>query len=67
MVVLPEIKGAHEVAVLVKCLPNIADGAALIEQYASLVAAGAKIDAAQDMYDGIMERVSAEMRKEFSK
>lgn len=65
MILPPEVKGALEVAVLVKCMPNLADGAALIEQYASLVAAGAKIDAAQDMYDGILDRVGAEMRKEF--
>jgi len=60
--ILPELSGAKEIAVLVKCMPNIEDCAALIEQYAQTVASGAKLDASQAMYDGIMARIGEQMR-----
>jgi hypothetical protein len=41
----PKMTTALEVAVLVKCLPNIQQAADLIEQYARSVAAEAKLDA----------------------
>lgn len=61
--ILPEIKGAEEVAILVKCMPNISDCAALIEQYARTVASGAVLDASQAAYEQVLNRLSQEMAR----
>lgn len=49
--ILPEAKGALEIAILVRLMSNLHDAAALIDQYAQTVASGAKLDATQDAYD----------------
>lgn len=50
----PEMTTAMEVAVIVKCLPNIQDAADLIEQYARTVASGAVVDATAAVYDRVL-------------
>jgi hypothetical protein len=55
----PKMTTAMEVAVLVKCLPNIKDAADLIDQYARTVASGAVVDATAEAYD----RVFASLNK----
>ena len=59
--ILPELAGAKEVAVLVKCMPNLEQAAELIEQYARTVAAGARLDATIEAYDRIQEQIATEM------
>jgi len=56
--ILPELCGAKEVAVLVKCMPNIEACAELIELYARNVAAGAKLDRTLADFDRIQTRVA---------
>ena len=55
----PKMTTALEVAVLVKCLPNLQDAADLIEQYGRTVASGAVVDACAEAYD----RVFASLHK----
>lgn len=42
---IPKITTAMEVVILIKMLPDHEDGARLVEEYAQMVAAGAKLDA----------------------
>jgi hypothetical protein len=48
----PKIATALEIAVLVKCVSH-SDGAALIEQYARTIAAGAALDATNEAHNRI--------------
>lgn len=53
---------AIEIAVLVKGMSNITEAARLIDQYAATVAAGAKLEGVQQVYDRIddlLPKVSA--------
>jgi len=61
--ILPELKGAKEVAVLVKCMPNLDDCAELIEQFARTAAAGARLDATIEAYDRIQEQIAVEVAR----
>lgn len=49
----PKQMTAVEIAVLVKCLPNIAMAADLIEQYARSEASKARIEASIEFYDRV--------------
>lgn len=49
----PKMTTALEVAVLVKCLPDIRQAADLIEQYAQTVASGARVEATIEAYERI--------------
>jgi hypothetical protein len=60
----PKITTALEIAVLVKCLPDIQQAADLIEQYANTVAAGAKIEAAQEAYERTLRVMNAPLGEE---
>jgi hypothetical protein len=61
--ILPELKGALEVAVLVRCMSNITDAAALIEQYGQTVASGAHLDRTIADFDAKLDRVRQEMAR----
>lgn len=50
----PKMTTALEVAVLVKCLPNLEDAADLIEQYGRTVASAAVVDACAEAYDRVL-------------
>ena len=48
---------AMDIVVLVKAMPNYADAAALVEQYAGMVAAGARVEAAQEVSDRLLAKI----------
>lgn len=67
----PKMTTALEVAVLVKCLPDIKMAAELIEDYARLVAAGVRLDATVEVrspvvapseYEATLDNVAEAMR-----
>ena len=58
---LPETKGALEIAIIVRNLSDIRIAADIIEQYARTVASGARLDAAQEAYDRILGQISKEI------
>jgi hypothetical protein len=51
----PVVPGAMEIALLVKGLANVNDGARLVEQYAQTVAAEARLDATAKTIDRCCE------------
>lgn len=55
----PKMTTAMEVAVIVKCLPDLRQAAELIEQYGRTVASAAVVDATAEAYD----RVFASLNK----
>jgi hypothetical protein len=61
MILPPEIKGALEVAIIVRNLSDIRVAVDIIEQYARLVASGARLDATMEEFNRIQDRVAGEM------
>lgn len=56
----PNMTTALEVAVIVKCLPDIKQAADLIEQYAKTVASQARVDATIEAHDRMLNLMNGD-------